>query len=164
MSERKSMEKIRKFDEVFKNTYRDVFLMGKMGACILCGIGFIYMLVPIGVMDDMLGIMMGLGCFVCAEGVLMYMQAYDRIKEKETMASIYKKLEFMPVTKAQIRKARCGYLNQICIRLGAVAFVVQQLVSLLNHSFGWKSIIFATGWGFCVWLINWIILYTQKTS
>lgn len=157
------MDKIRKFDEAFKNTYRDVFLMGKMAACILCGIGLLFMLFPIGVMDHMPGSMC-LGCFVCAQGVMQYMQAYYRIKEKTAIAAIYKKLEFMPVTKAQIRKARCAYLNQICIRLGAAAFVIQQLVSLLSGSFGWKSVLFATGWAFCVWLINWIILYTQRIA
>lgn len=146
------MDRIRKFDEELKNTFADEFFIARLGGGLLCCIGMLMMLFPVQMA-------MLLGCAICANGVCQWMLPYLRLREGDQTVSIYKKLEFMPVTKAQIRKVRCGYLNRLCICLGTAAFFMQQGVALFNHSFGIVSVLFAAAWAVLVWLAGWIFIY-----
>lgn len=146
------MDRIRKFDEELKNTFADEFFIARLGGGLLCCIGMLMLLFPVQMA-------MLLGCAICANGVCQWMLPYLRLREGDQTVSIYKKLEFMPVTKAQIRKVRCGYLNRLCICLGTAAFFMQQGVALFNHSFGIVSVLFAAAWAVVVWLAGWIFIY-----
>ena len=156
------MDRIRKFDEELKNTFADAFFIARLGGGLLCCIGMLMMLFPVQMASERKIIWsMLLGCAICANGVCQWMLPYLRLREGDKTVSIYKKLEFMPVTKAQIRKVRCGYLNRLCICLGTAAFFMQQGVALLNHSFGIVSVLFAAGWAVMVWLAGCIFIYVR---
>ncbi len=153
------MNGIKRFDEERKQICQDAFLMSRFGGGLLCCLGMLFMLFPVREARDtgMLGTML-LGCVCCANGVCQWITPYVSIREEGRRVSIYKKLEYMPVTRAQIRKVRYGYLNRICIRLGAAAFVIQQAVSWADHSFGIVSMLFAAAWGAAVWIAGGILI------
>ena len=101
------MDRIRKFDEELKNTFADAFFIARLGGGLLCCIGMLMMLFPVQMASERKIIWsMLLGCAICANGVCQWMLPYLRLREGDKTVSIYKKLEVMPVTKAQIRKVR----------------------------------------------------------
>ncbi|MDE7310054.1 MAG: hypothetical protein K2N87_00230 [Eubacterium sp.] len=157
------MEQVRKFDEELKCICQDAFFMGKFAGGLLCCLGMMFMLFPFEMAkkSEMLQTMLP-GFLCCVNGVCTWLRPYLSIREGDRTVSIYKKLEFMPVTKAEIRKVRYGYLHRFCIRLGAAAFLMQQAVSVLNHSFGAASMLFAAAWTAAVWLAGWFYIYWRR--
>lgn len=151
------MDKIREFDRQWKQVYENDFLLGKLSAGVECGCGMVCMLIPVSVYRYEQ--IVWLGCLLCAAGVNQYMQLYLSVREDGRRVPIRNKLQYMPVDMLRFRKTRMEYLNRICIWLGMSAFLVQQLVSCLNHSFGWKSVLLATVWGLLIWLINGVTIF-----
>lgn len=151
------MDKVRKFDEEFRSIYKDTIYMNNVATGLICCLGIMFMMIPFDIKD---GLISWYGGLLCIMGIEIYMKSYLSVKENGNIVSIYKKLSYMPVTKSEIRKVRVGYLNRICIRIGVAAFILQQLVSLLNRSFGFQSVIFALVWAAAVWGIEMLRLYT----
>lgn len=155
------MDKIRKFDRAFEKAYEGTFFNGKICTFLLCGLGTMLMMFPVKWNEILSGTAWFgyMGCMLCASGVRYYIRSYMCVREGDRYVSIYKKLEYMPVTRAEIRKARFGYLNHFCIRLAALDFLIQQLASLLNHSFGIGSVLYAAAWTALVWIAGIISIY-----
>ena len=149
--------KVKKFDEAYRDIFRDAFLYGKVSAGILCSIGAAFMIIPGEVLKyDPIGMAGCLftGCLLSALGVQQYLLSYLSVRQDGKMMPLFEILKYMPVTKAQLRKVRLGYLNRFCLRLGAVTFALHQLASFLWHSFGWGSICSAVCQAVVVWLIS----------
>ena len=149
--------KVKKFDEAYRGVFRDAFLYGKVSAGILCSIGAAFMIIPGEVLKyDPIGMAGCLfaGCLLSALGVQQYLLSDLSVRQDEKMMPLFEILKYMPVTKAQLRKVRLGYLNRFCLRLGAVTFALHQLASFLWHSFGWGSICSAVCQAVVVWLIS----------
>lgn len=144
------MDKVRKFDRQMEKTFESIFFYGKTGAFILCGLGLMFMMIPAGFADIPAGAVW-ISCLLCVTGVNQYTHCYLKVRENGRSISIYKKLKFMPVSKAEIRKARFAHLNHFCVRLCTAGFLIQQLASLLNHSFGKTSVLSALMWAAAVW-------------
>lgn len=157
------MEKVRKFDEELRKVCADAFLGNRILTCIFGGIGSIFMLLPWDMLlyegDNIDGIILWMEFCFPASAVLFYLTAYQRITEGGKTVSIYQKLEYMPVTKAEIRKVRCEYLRRFCLRYGAICFFMQQAVALLHHSFGLVSILYVFVWAGIWYLSGWIYLF-----
>ena len=154
------MDKIRKFDRQWKQVHENDFLLGKICAGVEWGCGMLCMLIPVSSYKH-IELSMWLGCILCAAGVHHYMQLYLSVKENDKWVPIRNKLQYMPVDMHRFRKVRMEYLNRICIWLAVPAFLLHQLVSYLNHSFGWKSVLFAAVWGLFIWLINGITIFAE---
>ena len=160
--ERFAVDKIQKFDESYRNVCRDAFLYGKVSASVLCGIGMVFLMVPVEVLKyDPIGMagFLFTGCIVSALGIWQYMMAYLVVRQDGKMMPLSEILKYMPVTKAQLRKVRLGYLNRFCLRLGAVTCALQQLTSFLGRSFGWKSVCIAVCQSAAVWLLSLLLVY-----
>ena len=115
--ERFAVDKIQKFDESYRNVCRDAFLYGKVSASVLCGIGMVFLMVPVEVLKyDPIGMagFLFTGCIVSALGIWQYMMAYLVVRQDGKMMPLSEILKYMPVTKAQLRKVRLGYLNRFC--------------------------------------------------
>lgn len=155
------MDKIRNFDRQWKQVHENDFLLGKLSAGLQCGCGMIFLFIPVGIYKYA-EYFMWVGCLLCTAGVNQYMQLYLCVREDGRPVSIGEKLKYMPVDMYLFKKVRMGYLNRICIRLGTVSFLLQQLVAYLNHSFGWKSILFAAVWVLNIWIINGITIFAAQ--
>lgn len=152
------MDKVKKFDEELKNIYQEAFFFQKFLSIMFFGLGIMIMMIPVDLKDGFRLFMVQSVC-VGTLGVLQYMQVYMSVTENNKRVSIYKKMAFMPVSKAEIRKVRCGYLNRICMKVGTAMFVVQQISSLLNHSMGIVSVLYAAACVAFMWGMGLICIY-----
>lgn len=155
------MDKVKEFDQGLKSINPNAYVMAKFVAYLMCGLGVMLFLVPVGKTyydGDFWWVIFHAG-FLCSIGQRCYLMNYQRVQEGRQQVSIYIKLRYMPVTKAQIRKVRYGYLNRFCCKLGIVAFVLQETVSLVNHSFGLLSVLVVLVWIVLMWAIGLIFIY-----
>lgn len=176
------MDKVRKFDEELIHLNKNAHIMSKVLAYLFCGLGLMFMLFPAGAAQDagevnflsLLGSIFARGTegmktegfrlvvlyagFLCGIGEWYYLMMYQRVQEGNQQISIYKKLAYMPVAKAEIRKVRYGYVNRFCARLGITAFILQAAASLLSHSFGLLSVLVVAVWTAEMWLLGRIYL------
>lgn len=152
------MDKIRKFDQEFKQNYRSQFMIGRVGFGCEAGCGLVLMMIPVNGIRDGQWILW-IGWILCTASVIQYMQMYLNVTEDNKMVSVSKKLKYMPVTKTQIRKVRMKYLNRYCIRLGMAALLLQILASWLDDSLSWRSVWIMLVCGFLMWVANWIPIY-----
>ena len=127
------------FIDEMKRVRETSFLNAKTAGYLLCGIGLMCMMIPIERTNTLTA---WLGCLLCIQGIQQYMQPYLFVKEGTKFVPVYKKLEFVPVTKQEIRSVQLGCMSRLCIRACGAAFVIQQAVSFLNHSFGLLSVLF----------------------
>ncbi len=146
-----NIDKIKKFDRQLEQACESSFFNGKAGSFMLCGLGLLFMMIPVELSEVMISIVCA-GCILCMTGVYQYMQIYLKAWEGGKNVSVYKKLKYMPVAKAEIRKVRFGYLNRFCIKISTAGFFLQQLMSFLNHSFGLTSVLFAAAWAAFIWI------------
>lgn len=155
------MEKVKRFDEELRNTYKDAFFLGRFVSYMFFGLGLLLMLIPFEPSDG-IRMYMFQGLLMSTIGVKQYLQGYLYVKEGDHMVSIYKKLSYMPVTKAEIQKVRRGYLNRICVKVGSGMFVIQETMSLVNHSFGMASVMFVVCGIVLMWGFGWMYIYMSK--
>lgn len=177
------MDKVRKFDEELIHLNKNAHIMMKVLAYLFCGLGLMFMLLPAGEVHDagevnflnlldssifVLGtegmktegfrLVILYAGFLCGVGEWYYLMMYQRVQEGNRQISIYKKLAYMPVAKAEIRKVRYAYINRFCARLGIIAFILQGAASLLSHSFGLLSVLVVAVWTAEMWLLGRIYL------
>lgn len=152
------MDKILNFDQEFKQNYRSLFVIGKIGVGCEGGCGLALMMIPMEEIHDVQWVLL-IGWMLCAASVSQYMQMLLCVREDNKMVSVSKKLAYMPVTNKQIRKVRIKYLNRYCVRLGAAAIFLQMLASWLNDSLGWKSVWMMLGCACLMWVFNLIPVY-----
>ncbi|MCI9020208.1 MAG: hypothetical protein HFH32_05600 [Eubacterium sp.] len=144
------------FIDEMKRVRETSFLNAKTAGYLLCGIGLMCMMIPIERTNTLTA---WLGCLLCIQGIQQYMQPYLFVKEGTKFVPVYKKLEFMPVTKQEIRSVQLGCMSRLCIRACGAAFVIQQAVSFLNHSFGLLSVLFGAAWAAVLWLSEAALIY-----
>ena len=149
------MDKVKKFDEELKIIYKDNVFFQKVLSILFFGLSILIMSIPFE-LEDGFWIYLLQRNYMSALGVIQYMQVYMTVTENNKRVSIYKRLADMPVTKAEIRKVRYGYLNRICWRMGAAMIAVHQISSLLNHSFGMASVLYAASCAAFMWGVGMI--------
>lgn len=147
------------FIDEMKRVRETSFLNAKTAGYLLCGIGLMCMMIPIERTNTLTA---WLGCLLCIQGIQQYMQPYLFVKEGTKFVPVYKKLEFMPVTKQEIRSVQLGCMSRLCIRACGAAFVIQQAVSFLNHSFGLLSVLFGAAWAAVLWLSEAALIYFYR--
>lgn len=155
------MDKIKEFDKGLRSINPNAYLMSNVMKYLMCGIGIMLFLIPVGktyIHRDFWQPVAYAG-FLCGMGEWFYIMNYQRVQEDRQLVSLYKKLRYMPVSKAQIRKVRYGYLNRFCCKLGLAAFILQETVSYFNHSLGLLSVLAVLVWVVWMWVFGIVCIY-----
>lgn len=141
------MDKIKAFDEEIAKMYDYEGMMSKILYVMFAFFASVCMIFPFGgAKEDR--IMAWMAFCLANMSVFQYLQPFMVVGK----TSIYEKLKWLPVSKKEIREVRMGYLNKYCLKLFVIGVGLQQAASLLNHSFGLKSLLYPMILYLLVWL------------
>ena len=152
------MEKVKKFDTELRKQYSYQFLMSKVVYGIFFVVGSIMMCIPFTDSKEMELLIIPVMLF--SWGVILYLSPYMIIHENGISCSVYEKLKWMPILKKEIRRIRIGYLNQICIKIGILSFLLQQIGALLEKNWKFSNLFYPVGTILVVWLLGVCYIYT----
>ena len=147
------MEKVRAFDQKIREIYNDECTGCEMVAVIFGVLANLMVMIPFYGNEKLDRVVFVGIIYLLGYSIMYYLRPYLVIEGE----SIYKKIQYMPVTKKEIVRTRIGYLNQRWKILFAIGFVLHQIYPLCSGSFGVRSILEV----FVVYLIVWIWGFLQ---
>ena len=152
------MKKIRKFDEEMQEIYKKEMMDSEMVAVLYAVLGALAVLIPFYDGEKMLWVVLGSVILLLTNSVNFFLRPYLVIEGE----SIYQKMQFMPVTKREIRAIRMVYLKKRCKILFIIGLILHQIFPLFNGTFGIRSVLEIVVVYFVVFFCGVLQIYVTK--
>ncbi len=155
------MDRIREFDELYKDVDKDWMVANTVMNCIFVPLIFMLFMLPVDAFegDDRSVLIMSaiLPCILCSFKITGYVQ----IKDNGKLSNIYEKLKYIPISKKEIFMVRLNYLWKEWRKCLVIIFIAQMLGAIIaQHISIWNFVyIAATG---LIFFLNGLLLVLPK--
>ena len=152
------MEKVRAFDQEMQIIYRNEFMGCETLAILFAVLGNMLVFIPFYGNDKLDNVVVCGIIYLLGSSITFYLRPYLVIEGD----SIYKKIQYMPVTKNEICKTRIGYLNKRWKCLLLIGAALHQIYPLCAGSFGVRSILEVLVVYLFVWILGMLQIHVLK--
>lgn len=155
------MDRIREFDELYKDVDKDWMVANTLMNCIFVPLIFMMFMLPVdefvGENRSVLLMAVVLPCILCSTKITGYVQ----IKDNGKLSNIYEKLKYIPISKKDIFMVRLNYLWKECRKCLIIMFIAQMFGTIVNqHISIWNFLYVASGG--LIFFLNGLILLLPK--
>ena len=152
------MEKVRAFDREMQEIYKREYMDSEMVAIMFAVLGNLIAIVPFSGSDKLDWVVFWATLYLLGISIMFYLRPYLVIEGE----SIYKKIQYMPVSKKEICDTRIGYLNHRWKILFVIGLVLHQVFPLCDGSFGIRSILEIVFTYLLIWIWGFLQIYFVK--
>lgn len=140
------MERIREFDELYKDVDKDWMVTNTLMNCIFMPLMFMIFMLPI---DEFVGenrITLLMSVMVLCTLSSAKISRYVQIKDNGKLSNIYDKLKYIPISQKDIFMVRLNYLWKECKKCLIIIFIAQMFGAIVyQHISIWNFVYVIVG-------------------